>query len=564
MTASPIPVVSLSVIGLEDQPQLVSRIVQILRRRIEARSGAKVARDEEADFQLRLHIDDSLEPESFRIRQEGNSQVTLSGGDAPALIYGVGKFLRTARYLPEGFIPGAWEGESHPARPLRGMYFATHFHNYYHDAPIDEVVRYVEELALWGVNTIQVWYDMHHYTGIDDPAAGAMIARLHAILAAAKNLGLRTCLVHLGNEAYADSPPALRADYATGRATYQVELCPNKPGATELMLQWYGEVLEAFADIVPDYIVFGPYDQGGCACEKCKPWGANGYLKIAQAKAALTRQHFPETQIILSTWLFDYGKEQGEWAGLDAAFAQDHSWCDYIQADSHGEYPAYPLQHGVPGGLPLLNFPEISMWEMHPWGGFGANPLPRRFHRILGTVKNQLSGGFPYSEGIYEDINKVLCLQLYWDPRRSAEDILREYIAYEYAPEVADDVLAAIEILEQNQHHLWTMNWEFQRQCRFAFNYQRDPQEAFEKMQHADAQLGQSAKNSWRWRILYLRALLDARLHSTQGFWGDDICEGAFEELTDIYHARGAEYKCAPPTKAAIQKAGSSEQGVTH
>ena len=34
--------------------------------------------------------------------------------------------------------------------------------------------RYVEELALWGCNTLAVWFDLHHYHGIDDPEARAM------------------------------------------------------------------------------------------------------------------------------------------------------------------------------------------------------------------------------------------------------------------------------------------------------------------------------------------------------------------------------------------------------
>jgi len=555
----------LNIIGLEQYPQ-VKRIIEILRRHVAVRSDAQVTRTNinasSDNLQLTLEIDPQLGAESFRISPTEN-RICLCGGDFLGVLYGVGKFLRDCRFTSNTIIPKAQKIESHPEKPLRGMYFATHFHNYYHDAPLEEINHYVEDLALWGVNTIQVWFDMHHYKSISDLAAQEMIARLHSILACAKSLGLRTCLVHLGNEAYADSPPEMRADFNTNRASYDVELCPNKRGAMELMLQWYEEMLLAFADISPDFIVFGPYDQGGCACELCKPWGANGYLKITRAKAELTRKYFPDAKIILSTWLFDHRKDQGEWKGLDEAFSKDHSWCDYIQADSHETYPEYPLQHGVPGGLPLLTFPEISMWRMHPWGGFGANPLPRRFEGLFNDVKAHTSGGFPYSEGIYEDINKVLSIQFNWNSQRGADDILREYIAYEYSPDVVDDVLSVINTLEKNHNHLWVMNWEFNRQSRLGIEFQADPHHAFELMQKADEILSATAKASWRWRILYLRALLDAELQATQGFWGNEICEKAFEELTQIYYAEGAEYKCAPPTARSIQKARSSERGVT-
>ncbi len=74
------------------------------------------------------------------------------------------------------------------------------------------------------------------------------------------------------------------------------------------------------------------------------------------------------------------------------------------------------------------------MWGNWPWGGFGANPLPARFQRLWDQVKHVVQGGFPYSEGIYEDMNKAVVAQFYWDRDRSARATLEEYIAYEFGP----------------------------------------------------------------------------------------------------------------------------------
>jgi hypothetical protein len=557
---------SLVLSGLELLPQ-GERVFEIVRRHLAARGGVQVQKQGESEsaLTLSLSLDVQLGPESFCLSFDRN-QATLRAGDQMGLTHGLGKFLRACRFEPNGlYAPAALTIEEIRETPvIRGMYFASHFHNYYHDAPVDEINRYVEDLALWGMNTLQVWFDMHHYTGIQDPAAQTMIERLRAILLAAKAIGVRAALVQLGNEAYAGSPQELRADYKTGRAVYEVELCPHKSGATELMLQWHDEVLQAFADVSPDYLVFGPYDQGGCACEQCRPWGVNGYLKIVEAKARHARQRFPQLKVILSTWLFDYGHDQGEWAGLDQAFRPKPDWCDYIQADSHTTFPTYPLENGVPGGLPLLNFPEISMWMMYPWGGFGANPLAKRFSGLFETVKPHIAGGFPYSEGIYEDLNKVLWLQWYGDPQRSAESILREYTGYEFSPDVEEEVLETVAILEENHNHYWMINQYFQRSARIAMEFPGDAHLAWQKMQNANEKLSDAAKVSWRWRILYLRALIDAQLEPTQGFWGNEICERAMEELTEIYHAQNAEYKCAPPTVASIAAMRSSEIHVTN
>lgn len=534
----------------------------ILRRQMTQRCGIQFD-SPDPQYTLTLTLDPTLPAESFTLERPAAHAATIRGADTLGVLYGVGRFLRDSTYHEHGFVPGSWEGHSAPVKPVRGIYLATHFHNFYHDAPAEKVITYLEEIALWGFNTVQVWYDMHHYQGIDDPEAQKMIRHLKAILSGARQIGLRTCLIGLGNEAYANSPQELHADFGTGRAIYRCELCPSKPAATRQMLQWFEEVLDAFAEVRPDIIGFGPYDQGGCACNACAPWGCNGYLKICEAKARSVKSRWPRTQILLSTWLFDYRRDQGEWSGLAEAFSSGVDWCDYLQTDSHETYPEFPLKRGVPGKLPLLNFPEISMWMMHPWGGFGANPLPSRFEALWQTVKGHVAGGFPYSEGIYEDINKALCAQFYWDPSRSAASILREYIAYEYSPEVVDDVLEVIDILEANHNHLWTMNWDIQRQSHFPIHFKKDPKRAFELVHQADARLTPTARQRWRWRILYLRALIDQELEPYDGYWGNAICEEAFQELTQIYHAQEAEMKCAPPSREALQQLRTSEYSVT-
>ena len=144
-----------------------------------------------------------------------------------------------------------------------------------------------------------------------------------------------------------------------------------------------------------------------------------------------------------------------QWRGMGrpgAALATRPDWIDCLLVEpafSPGTLnspPAYPS----PARLPLVGFPEISMVGWPVWGGFGANPLPTRYQREWKQVKAQWQGGFPYSEGIFEDINKVLFARFYWKADTTAEEALREYIAFEYSPEVVDIVLPAIRLLEKN------------------------------------------------------------------------------------------------------------------
>lgn len=524
---------------LADRTPLLDRAVAIMQRQIKERCGARLTVGRAGVAAVEMEIKPGIGCEGFCIEDIPSGAVRISGNDERGLLYGIGKFLRTSHYSPrrslggqDGFAPGSWRGASVPEKEVRGIYFATHFHNFYDDAPIEKITHYLEDLALWGYNALQVWFDMHHFQGINDPAARKVIKRLRTLLIAAREIGMKTALTSLANEAYDKSPAGLRADQSfTGLkkwAVFGVELCPNKPGGKELMLRWREEVFAAFADIEIDYVGSFPYDQGGCRCEKCRPWGCNGYLMMAEEVARLARRYWPRCKFAIGTWLFDEGETNGEWEGLAKKFAGRPGWVDYILADSHENFPEYPLKKGVPGGLPLINFPEISMWVMSPWGGYGANPLPNRFQRLWDQAGSRIAGGFPYSEGLYEDINKVIISQFYWQQDKKAVDTVREYIAFEYSPDVVGDVLRAIEILEENQ----TRNWKGGP----------GPDDACEYLKKAEAHLSPYARSSWRWRILLLRGQIDRELLGNNGQVTEQ-CRCPLTELTEIYHAQ----KALPP-----------------
>jgi len=380
---------------------VVENTGKVFTRQVQQRCEAKVVTGGKAPLTVELAVEKGIGAEGYRIEDRQGGGVRIAGNDERGLLYGVGKFLHTSRYDQGGFTAGTWRGTSVPQEPIRGIYFATHFHNFYHDAPVAEVQRYVEDLGLWGYNAIAFWYDMHHFDGADDPKAVAFRERLHAICTTAKRIGLDVVPGVIANEAYNDSPAQLRADPSGKRGGwYDCAVCPSKPGGMDYILAVLGGEFDWCADLKPRYVWIWPYDQGGCGCAQCRPWGSNGFLRAAEPVAALARRKLPGTKIILSTWFFD----EGEWQGLEKAFAARPPWADYILAEG--------TTRPMPGQLPMVGFPEISMHETFPWGGFGATPLTGRAQQQWHGVKSHSSGGFPYSEGIYEDITKVVLSQL--------------------------------------------------------------------------------------------------------------------------------------------------------
>ena len=515
---------------------LARRVFAILKDRVEHRTAGRVVEGATAPA-IALAVERGVGAEAFRIEEAPGGGVRVVGGDVRGLLYGVGKLLRTSQYDSDignsGFQTSAWRGRSAPHCTLRGMYFACHFHNWYHVAPAEELRRYIEDLALWGVNTIGTIFPFVNLSGWDDPQTAGSLAQTRAILQAAKGLGLSPCLLACPNNLFRDAPDQFRAaplpDPLRKHGNLGANLCPSIPAAREYILDTYRELFSRLADIGLDALCLWPYDEGGCACQRCRPWGAGGFLRISRDVADLARRVFPAAKVILSTWTFDTPPE-GEWEGLAKSLAAaGGGWVDYIMADAHEDFPRWPLERGVPGGVPMVNFPEISMWGNSPWGGYGAHVLPRRFQRLWDQVGRALDGGLPYSEGIYEDMNKAIVSQFYWDRGRPALDTLREYIAYEFspAPAVLDDCLRIIDCLETSATS------QYLKQAV-------DPAPALAACELAgrvESRLPDWARKGWRWEILRLRTTLDRERFAGAGL-ETPVAAKALRRLIEIYHAQ--------------------------
>lgn len=511
--------------------KIEKNIAGILANRIKERSSAQFV-DGSAEVHLILKIQPNIGVEGYSISDTMGGAIEIAGNDERGLLYGVGKFLRTSG-LDGKFIPSAWRGKSVPDCPLRGMYFAVHFNNFYEAASADKVERYIEDLALWGMNAIVFHFPPQQFDGFDDPAAQKNIAKIRELMLTAKRLNLKTGLIECPNVGFKTAPSEYFyqpfPDDLNRRGHLGVLLCPSKPESRDYLLKQWDQLFDEL-QVKLDFFISWPYDEGGCGCEKCWPWGSNGFLGISKHIQEIIERKNPDCEFILSTWMFDTPCA-GEWDGLSKAMA-DQNWVKYIMADAHEDFPRYPLDNDVPGDLPLINFPEISMWGQGPWGGYGANPLPDRFQRLWNQASNKLSGGFPYSEGIFEDLDKVICLQFYWDRARSAEDTVREYISSYFSPEAMDKAAQAIRIIESN--HVREEIGE-------------NAQQAYDLLSEVDESLPEYVKKSWRWRILFLRAQIDFELYKNGGELSGSVLKKSFDELTDIYNAQEAYGVVKPP-----------------
>lgn len=462
--------------------------------------------------------------ESYHITSEADGW-KITGSDEAGLYYGIGKFLHTAKWCAEEFLPNPPKNSMTPACSFRAMYFAVHLFNWYANAPAEELGKYLEELLLWGYNAIVLIIPVIDISSFDDKLYHDAVSKSRSIFQLAKNLGMKVGIIICPNQGLKSSPSEYDADpsfdpLGNVRGNAGRNVCPAKPGALEYLKNIWITMFKQYTDIGLDYIVTWPYDEGGCGCEDCRPWGANAYCNLAIALREEAIQFYPDAKFIVSAWIFDKPDDQGEYAGLYKRLQGDLDWVDYIMVDAHADFPRYPLEHEVI--KPIVNFPEISMWKLYPWGGYGSNPLPARFHDIWNSAKHILDGGMPYSEGMYEDISKVQFIGYYWEPDRDYKDILAEYINYECSWEVIDDALEMIAYIEKN--HVEVGN-----------NMEPDIAGAIrcgELAKSIQERLDERGKNAWRWRLLYIRAVLDQKRFE---YYRDHNMSGA-NDLADIRH----------------------------
>ncbi len=496
------------------------------------RRGVSVCPD--GDYRITVGIDASLSDDTFRLTPESDG-VRVAGASVCAVFHGTGVLLRNL--LPDGrggLTPLANPMTFTPKKPLRGIYFATHFLNFYHAAPVEEVCHRVVLSATRGYNALLVWFDMHHFDSMADPAAKALTERLHTVLEYANRCGMGASLTMLANEGFASTPLPLRAHFLLENGYHEVptghygcEICPSVPGGMEEILRQRREVLAAFSDLRFDSVILWPYDQGGCTCSACAPWGGKGYLRLFGRCTELIKEYLPGAKIILSTWYFDQFTG-GEWDAFFRA-AEDGTLpdADYILTTRvRTEYAGWER-------FRWISFPEISMMRCAPWGGYGASLLTDALQEKLVPELTKMSGGFPYSEGIFEDANEFLVAGLYTGEFGDTRAALQAYAQWEFccADELLFQTLLNMEVTLRRSHD--------EANAIFTIREPSLVEPIAEVLEHYNEILPQGITSGPAFRLLYLRAVIDRELvrHGGDPF-ASECCTAAMEEVDRIYHVK--------------------------
>ena len=302
-----------------------------------------------------------------------------------------------------------------------------------------------------------------------------------------------------------------------------------------------------------NYIVFWPYDQGGCSCKECEPWGANGILKIWPHFNKLVKEYFPDSEVIFSAWDFDLFIPN-EWdAFYKKLLNEEIPDIKYIMSFfSEGNLPECIKKHGVPDGIKFVDFPEISMRSTQPWGGFGGTVDGDYLEKSNNVMDGQNAGGFPYSEGIFESVNKFVELCCFYSGRyKDAKEAIKAFARLNYC--CGEDDLAEA-LIKIEKHHTSLISEDGNKETvgnerRLYLSYDSsDIEFIYETFEKYNKLLPEKITSSRDFRLYYLRSVIDYELLKADGIASNSPrCKECFEELKKLYYVCDETLECVRP-----------------
>jgi hypothetical protein len=197
-------------------------------------------------------------------------------------------------------------------------------------------------------------------------------------------------------------------------------------------------------------------------------------------------------------------------AAQDVVFhwlAHDHpSWLGGLVAGPSSP-PLPELRARLPRQYLLRDYPDITHSVRCqfpvPWwdpafaftlGRECVNPRPLFFARVIRDTAPFTDGFISYSDGVHDDVNKVLWSALAWDRSADVNTILTEYTRLFFGPDVAETAAAGLLAFERD--------WE----GPLATNGGVDATYA---LWHGLEQQAPDLKSNWRWQMCLLRATYD-------------------------------------------------------
>ena len=366
--------------------------------------------------------------EGFRVQAVGNA-VIIAGNDERGVLFGVGWLLRHLR-MERGQIleaPDDLQVATAPKYPLRGHQLGFRPKtNSYDGFTATMWEQYIRDLAVFGTNSIEL---IPPRSDDDDDSPHFPLPKIDMMVEMsriANEYGLDVWIWY----------PALDKDY-------------SDPATVEFALREWEEVYKRLPRI--DYIFV--------------PGGDPGHTQpvhmfaLLEKQTAVLRRHHPNAQMWMSPQSFN-AEWMEEFYGL---MRKEPGWLGGIVYGPQVRVGIPELRARIPKKYPIRRYPDIthsrhSQYPVPDWdvafaiteGREGINPRPTDQAVVFRRYQEYAIGALTYSEGVNDDVNKIIWSALGWNPDADATAVLREYSRYFIGEEYRDTFAQGLLALERN------------------------------------------------------------------------------------------------------------------
>jgi hypothetical protein len=413
-------------------------------------------------------------PEGYRIwvRQDGDGKpvIWVIGADDRGILFGVGRLIRLLDWGPGRVsLDEATDVSSSPAYPIRGHQLGYRARANSYDAwDVAAYEQYIRDLILFGGNAVEniPFQD-------DQPSPHMKVPRDEM------------------NKALSEICDRYDLDYWVWTPVV-FDLNDVAQRAAELKRH---ESLYAACPRLDAVFVPGG-DPGANAPELLLPF-------LEDIGARLTARH-PRARVWLSLQWFNDAQVNSIYRYIDE---RKPSWPGGLVAGPSSP-PILETRARLPRAYKLRHYPDIThsvrCQYPVPWwdpafnltlGRECPNPRPVYCAYLHNWLAPHTDGFISYSDGIHDDVNKVIWSTRGWDPQVEVRDVLRDYARVFFRPDLAEPAADGILALEKN--------WEGPLAENGAVEGTLSYWQALERK-------APELKGNWRWQLCLLRSVYDA------------------------------------------------------
>jgi len=231
---------------------------------------------------------------------------------------------------------------------------------------------------------------------------------------------------------------------------------------------------------------------------------------MARQKEILNRYH-PKARIWVSPQGFDWDGEGVGWLKLfyDMLHKEEPAWLDGVVYGPQVTGSIAEMRAKLPTRYPIRRYPDIThcldaQYQVPDWDPAfhltlyrePINPRPLAYAEIFREWDEYTVGFITYSEGVNDDVNKVVWSCLGWDHEMKVKDILKEYSRYFVSSRFEDRFAEGLLSLERN--------WRGKLLTNVGVY------ETLKIFQEMEADATPQEKLNWRFQLALCRAYYDA------------------------------------------------------